>query len=177
MSIFIDNKKIIDENDWKNTSIGRNLLIDSQTFSDFTFYGTTAKPSQDNVVIIGNSGRANSVQRENLALNTLFSWSIYAKADSNDVVLHTELNGGGGNTDQTVTQEWKRYSFHGMSNSKGVLFFWKASGSGKLYLKLPKLEYGSIATKWSPAPEDYAMQSDVIKLQDQINQLKSKLGG
>lgn len=181
MSLFIDKYRLITDNDWKNSTIGQNLLIGSRTFHDFKIYGSTKNTSQedtdDNTVVISENTIGNSIQKENLPSRASLSWSICAKADTNDVVLHTELNGGGGNTEQAVTQEWRRYSFHGMSNSNGILFFWKVAGSGKLYLKLPKVEYGLTSTQWSPAPQDFAMKTDLINLQDQINQLQSQLGG
>lgn len=40
-----------------------------------------------------------------------------------------------------------------------------------------KVERGAIATPWIPSPLDYAIKPDIDNLQDQINQLKSKLGG
>lgn len=40
-----------------------------------------------------------------------------------------------------------------------------------------KVERGAIATPWIPSPLDYAIKTDIDNLQDQINQLKSKLGG
>lgn len=40
-----------------------------------------------------------------------------------------------------------------------------------------KVERGTIATAYAPSPLDIAMQSDITNLQNQINQLKSKLGG
>lgn len=41
-----------------------------------------------------------------------------------------------------------------------------------------KVERGSVATGYAPSPLDYlANKSDVTSLQEQINQLKSKLGG
>lgn len=40
-----------------------------------------------------------------------------------------------------------------------------------------KVERGAIATPWIPSPLDYAIKPDIDNLQDQINQLKNKLGG
>lgn len=66
-------------------------------------------------------------------------------------------------------------------NNQPVLLFY-AGLAGKTYgntlsLKNIKAERGSIATPWIPSSNDIVMQSDVASLQDQINQLKSKVGG
>ena len=50
------------------------------------------------------------------------------------------------------------------------------TGGNTLSLKNIKVERGSIATPWIPSSNDIVMQSDVASLQDQINQLKSKVG-
>lgn len=65
-------------------------------------------------------------------------------------------------------------------NNPPILMFYaglagKTSGN-TLSLKNIKAERGSIATPWIPSSNDIVMQSDVASLQDQINQLKSKVG-
>lgn len=179
--IYANSHKLIDDSDWKNTNAGTNLLTGSQSWKNFSFFGNATKTEQKyrngTIVKISSPTMNNSAQMLNLPHTTLLSWSIYAKADSSNVKLHTELNGGGGKADIPLTQDWKRYSFNGYSDNLGALLLWKASGDGSIYLALPKIELGSIATQWSLAPQELATQSDITSLQDQINQLKSKLGG
>lgn len=176
--IYASGHKLIDDSDWKNSSAGTNLFIGSQNFDNFSFFGNAIKTDQKykngTIVKIASNSMNNSVQIGNLPKNTLLSWSIYAKADTSSGTLHTELNGGGGFSNIQLTQNWKRYAFNGSSDDVGVALFWKYSGDGNIYLALPKIELGSIATQWSPAPQDLVTQSDLDDLKAEIAQLKSK---
>lgn len=176
--IYASGHKLIDDSDWKNSSAGTNLFIGSQNFDNFSFFGNAVKTDQKykngTIVKITSNSMNNSVQMLNLPKSTLLSWSIYAKADSSNAKLHTELNGGGGKTIIALTQDWQRYSFNGYSDNVGTLFLWEESGDGNIYLALPKIELGSIATQWSPAPQDLVTQSDLDDLKAEIEQLKSK---
>lgn len=60
----------------------------------------------------------------------------------------------------TLTNEWKFYSFTVASSAtipvKNVEFYLRSLATGtEINLKYPKVEQGSIATYWTPAPEDY----------------------
>lgn len=177
-SIFADGHKLIDDSDWKNSSAGTNLSIGSQNFDDFLFAGDAVKTDQKykngTIVKITSNSINSHVQIDTLPKNTLLSWSIYAKADTSNGTLHTELNGGGGLSNIQLTQNWERYTFNGISDAQGIMYFWKNSGDGNIYLALPKIELGSIATQWSPAPQDLVTQSDLDDLKAEIEQLKSK---
>lgn len=52
-----------------------------------------------------------------------------------------------------------------------------STGQNSIHVQNVKVERGAIATPWIPSPLDYAIKPDIDNLQDQINQLKNKLGG
>lgn len=57
----------------------------------------------------------------------------------------------------TVGTEWSRISQSGHvgSGPKTIVMYFDANSSPlDVYIKLPKLEKGSVATPWTPAPED-----------------------
>lgn len=72
--------------------------------------------------------------------------------------------GAEGSTNQTqptgpIPSEWTRLSSTGTAVSTGAIIIYFGTGADKtqaldVYVKLPKLELGTIATAWSPAPED-----------------------
>lgn len=146
---------------------GRNYLLNSADFiknwspnnannfkiTDDTYLG-------GKIVMLKNIGNSISnfscILPPNLASQKVV-WSCYAKADKFGDVLHTEPWGSHGLTNQLLTTSWQRYSFVGQIDQEAlILFFWGPStNKGNVYIALPKLELGSIATDWSPAPEDF----------------------
>lgn len=72
--------------------------------------------------------------------------------------------GAEGSTNQTqptgpIPSEWTRLSSTGTAVSTGAIIIYFGAGADTtqaldVYVKLPKLELGTIATAWSPAPED-----------------------
>lgn len=70
--------------------------------------------------------------------NHQYKWTFWARADNEGNQIHTELFGGGGATDITLTTEWKQYSVTGTTSTKQILFFWSVSGN-PVYLKWPYL--------------------------------------
>ncbi len=146
---------------------GRNYLLNSADFiknwspnnannfkiTDDTYLG-------GKIVMLKNIGNSTSnfscILPPNLASQKVV-WSCYAKADKFGDVLHTEPWGSHGLTNQLLTTSWQRYSFVGQIDQETlILFFWGPStNKGNVYIALPKLELGSIATDWSPAPEDF----------------------
>ena len=58
------------------------------------------------------------------------------------------------------TEEYKKYSWTGELNNysskiKVCVFWYGSGGAGEITYKNIKVEYGNLATDWSPAPEDY----------------------
>lgn len=56
----------------------------------------------------------------------------------------------------SVSSDWTRVSSTGVSNGSNIIiiYFSSMNNAVDVYVKLPKLETGNIATDWTPAPED-----------------------
>lgn len=86
-----------------------------------------------------------------------FIFSFFGKASSNDIVL--SLRNGGGSVSThivtlTLTTSWKRYVVKlNPQTNWNVIVFW-LNKAGTVWIALPKAEFSTKATDWSPAPED-----------------------
>lgn len=97
-----------------------------------------------------------------------YASSFWAKADNAGDKAHTELWGSIGKADFVLTTNWVHYttvltSYSDVSTNinHSTCFFGVPDGNkGNVYIALPKLEKGSIATPWSPAPGDLGLVSD-----------------
>ena len=66
-----------------------------------------------------------------------------------------------------VSSNWTRVASTGLSqgDAKPVILYFNTSNSPlDVYIKLPKLEIGNVATDWSPAPEDVDARIDNLKV-------------
>lgn len=84
-----------------------------------------------------------------------FIFSFFGKASSNDIVL--SLRNGGGSVSThivTLTTSWKRYvvKLNPQTNWNAIVFWLNKAGT--VWIALPKAEFSTKATDWSPAPED-----------------------
>lgn len=86
-----------------------------------------------------------------------FIFSFFGKASSNDIVL--SLRNGGGSVSThivtlTLTTSWKRYVVKlNPQTNWNVIVFW-LNKAGTVWIALPKAEFSTKETDWSPAPED-----------------------
>ena len=178
MQLFGGGEKILTNIDLQNTSAGANLLVGSKDWAaNVAIYGSVhlsdEKYLNGKVFALTGLGADNSLQIQNLSAGTQIAWSVWAKS-TGTAILHTELNGGDGRKDIKLDSNWTRVFSHGVPGKPGVLFFWNNTANSEIDLCLPKIELGSIATQWCPAPEDYAMKSDLDALKAEIEQLKQK---
>ncbi|WP_222432748.1 hypothetical protein, partial [Moraxella sp. VT-16-12] len=102
---------------------------------------------------------------------TTFTLSVYAKKISGNPRLSVALRKGitGGFRDNLVgrtfdlSDDWQKLIVSGTMTTDDLQYlfvrfeFW---GDGVVELKKPKLEYGNVATDWTPAPEDTQSQLD-----------------
>lgn len=86
----------------------------------------------------------------------LVTWVVYAKADNAGDKLHTELWGGGGYTDQSLTTKWQAYKFSGHRNINHHDFYlWGCVGNkGNIYVALPFAVVGNTIGTWGPNAGD-----------------------
>lgn len=75
--------------------------------------------------------------------NTQYVWKFYARADQIGDKVHTELWGGGGSKDFTLTNQWKLCITSGMltftNKPKNIYFGSVATNKGKVSMTMPVL--------------------------------------
>lgn len=93
-------------------------------------------------------------------LNTVYTLSFVAKASSN---LKLNVYRGGtaqGIGEANLSTEWKKFEMTYTATGTGSVTF-KLNSAGTLYLANIKIEFGNVATDWTPAPEDSIAKVDV----------------
>lgn len=91
--------------------------------------------------------------------NETLTWSIDIKA-SRDMTLNTVGFETNGRRRVDISTQWKRIShtfINKFTNYYAFVFYHPTTNfnnGDKIYIRLPKLEKGNVATDWTPAPED-----------------------
>lgn len=152
------------------TSVGgRNYITDSDKLTNINSGGANWEKTVENGTLVFTKVRATESTgiwtqimpflKDNFQ-NEVLTWSVDVKASKNISFNNVgqETNGFKGRVD--VTTQWQRIS-HTFTNRYTqhyafVLYqmLGTCSPGDKIYIKLPKLEKGNIATDWTPAPED-----------------------
>lgn len=176
------------KNDLANLKIGgRNLLLNSN-FLNGTFGWNTEDNCKINVgpadslaegnayvLVIANTGRGrvyNNFRPGKYHLtNTQYSLQFkYKTEDSSPVTFYVGVADTGliiGNITAPADNTWRKFTATYTSPMTGSLTIRITSGTGRILIGVPKLEYGDKVTDWSPAPEDY---STTTETQSSINQ-------
>lgn len=162
-----------------NVSIGgRNLLLNSNFLNGASGWGTQAnckiKAGPDEtlqegdvfVLEIANTGvgRAynNSRPTKYSLANTQYSLQfMYKTEDSSPVTFYVGVADSGfiiKNITCPADNTWRKFTATYTSPMTGSLTIRITSGTGRILIGVPKLEYGNKPTDWSPAPED--LQAD-----------------
>ena len=158
------------------TSIGgRNYIIDSKNLKAKTHWGSNKWDEQvdgDTIILTKKGGSDKTGFWFNLTdlvktqfQNETLTWSIEIKASRN-ITLNSVGFESNGQTKVDVTTDWKRYSYTFVNRFSNYYMFTFNSpainfnNGDKIYIRLPKLETGNIATDWTPAPED---NNDFVK--------------
>lgn len=146
-----------------NLKVGTsNLLHHSDTFDGWNKGALTnisGKYLNGNVATLGGAGVNGGQITTNLDGpydDQPVTWTVYAKADFAGDKLHTELWGGGGLTEQSLTTDWKLYKFSGQRNVNHPDFYlWGVTGNkGNIYVALPFAVVGNTIGTWTPNTED-----------------------
>lgn len=153
------------------TKFGRNLYLNSRVLSDG--YGTngnvtvTVEPFDSttnmwHLVAAQGAGVAVGIYIFNYANgkipnNSDWSYSVNIKGIGNIITLG--LEGSDVSTIRGIIgNNWSRISQTGHVNEPNfktlVMYFNTTDSPLDVYIKLPKLELGNVATDWTPAPED-----------------------
>lgn len=187
------------KNDLANLKIGgRNLLLNSNFLN-----GTSGWDTEDNckinvdhagslkegnayVLAIANTGRGRvyNISRPDKyhLTNTQYSLQFkYKTEDSSPVTFYVGVADAGliiGNITAPADNTWRKFTATYTSPMTGSLTIRITSGTGRILIGVPKLEYGDKVTDWSPAPEDYSttteMQSKIKQTADSITSAVSK---
>ena len=162
------------------TSVGgRNYISDSDKLNSKGFYGWNKwdKSVEGDTLVLTKVGGSDTYGFYfNLTelvktqfQNETLTWSIDIKASRNMTLRNVGFESNG-LKQVNVTTEWQRLS-HTFTNKFTKYFAFvfytptaNFNNGDKIYIKLPKLETGNVATDWTPAPEDS---------QQSINELNS----
>ena len=148
---------------------GRNYIIDSKNLNAKTHWGSgkwDETVDGDTIILTKKGGSDKTGFWFNLTdlvktqfQNETLTWSIEIKASRN-ITLNSVGFESNGQTKVDVTTNWKRYSYTFVNRFTNYYMFTfnnpttNFNNGDKIYIKLPKLETGNIATDWTPAPED-----------------------
>ena len=148
---------------------GRNYIIDSKNLNAKTHWGSgkwDETVDGDTIILTKKGGSDKTGFWFNLTdlvknqfQNETLTWSIDIKASRN-ITLNSVGFESNGQTKVDVTTNWKRYSYTFVNRFTNYYMFTfnnpttNFNNGDKIYIKLPKLETGNIATDWTPAPED-----------------------
>ena len=148
---------------------GRNYILNSEKLTNINFGGTNWERTVENGTLVLTKVRATDnagfwmnlmpFLKDNFQDETV-TWSIDIKATKNISFNNVgqETNGSKGRVD--ITTQWQRISHtftNRFTNFYAFVFYQMigtCSPGDKIYIRLPKLEKGNIATDWTPAPED-----------------------
>ena len=152
------------------TSVGgRNYITDSDKLTNINSGGTNWEKTVENGTLVFTKVRATESTgiwtqimpflKDNFQ-NEVLTWSVDVKASKNISFNNVgqETNGFKGRVD--ITTQWQRIShtFTNRYTQHYAFVFYQMLGAcspgDKVYVRLPKLEIGNVATDWTPAPED-----------------------
>ena len=152
------------------TSVGgRNYITDSDKLTNINSGGTNWEKTVENGTLVFTKVRVTESTgiwtqimpflKDNFQ-NEVLTWSLDVKASKNITFNNVgqETNGFKGRVD--LTTEWQRIShtFTNKYTQHYAFVFYQMLGTcspgDKVYVRLPKLEKGNVATDWTLAPED-----------------------
>ena len=152
------------------TSVGgRNYITDSDKLTNINSGGTNWEKTVENGILVFTKVRVTESTgiwtqimpflKDNFQ-NEVLTWSVDVKASKNISFNNVgqETNGFKGRVD--ITTQWQRIShtFTNKYTQHYAFVFYQMIGTcspgDKVYVRLPKLEIGNVATDWTPAPED-----------------------
>ena len=154
---------------------GRNLLLNSN-FLNGTFGWTaeenckiavgpsgTLKEKNAYVLIIANTGNGRAynnsrIDKYHLAKTQYTLQFKYKTDDSSPVTFRVGVADTGyiiGNITAPADNTWRKFTATYTAPMTGSLTIRITSGTGRILIGVPKLEYGNKATDWTPAPEDF----------------------
>lgn len=174
-------------------SINRNYITDSKNLNSKNFYSWNKwdkSVSEDTIILTKVNGSDTYGFYFNLTdlvktqfQNETLTWSIEIKASRNMTLSNVgfETNGL---KQVDITTEWQKISHTFINKFTNVFAFVfynptaNFNNGDKIYIRLPKLEKGNVATEWSPAYEDLQAHSLTANLRfegDYINNVTNNV--
>ena len=152
------------------TSVGgRNYIVDSEKLQSKPHWGSNKWDEMvdgDTIILTKKGGSDNTGFWFALTdlvktqfQNEVLTWSIDVKA-SRDMTLNTVGFETNGLRRVDISTQWQRIShtfINKFTNYYAFVFYHPTTNfnnGDKIYIRLPKLEKGNVATDWTPAPED-----------------------
>ena len=148
---------------------GRNYITDSKNLNNKGFYSWDKweKSVEGDTLVLTKVGGSDTtgffVTLTELVItqfqNETMTWSIDVKASKNCTFNHIGFETNG-QRNFTLTSQWQRISNTFVNRYVNYYQFTfynpttNFNNGDKIYIRLPKLEKGNIATDWTPAPED-----------------------
>ena len=155
-------------------SINRNYITDSRNLNTKGFYGWNKwdKSVEGDTLILTKVGGSDTYGFYfNLTelvktqfQNETLTWSIEIKASRNMTLRNVGFESNG-LKQVNITTEWQKISHTFINKFTNVFAFVfynptaNFNNGDKIYIRLPKLEKGDVATEWSPAYEDLQAHS------------------
>lgn len=105
-----------------------------------------------------------------------YTLSFYAKTSvATDFIVRWGYDAYGTDTTRTLTTDWKRYEIklHTVKTNYSVCIIFKLLTASTVWFSEFKLEKGSSATGYSPAPED--VQTAILSTKNSIDSVSSKV--
>ena len=155
-------------------SINRNYIVDSEKLQSKPHYGSNKwdESVEESTIILTKKGGSDKTGFwftltdvvKNQFQNETLTWSIDIKASRNMTLnkVGFETNG---QRKIDITTNWTRIShtFVNRFNQYYAFVFYDPTANfndgDKIYIRLPKLETGNVATEWTPAYEDLQAHS------------------
>ena len=150
-------------------SINRNYITDSKNLNSKIFYSWNKweKSVSEDVLILTKVGGSDTdgfyFNLTDLVKtqfqNEMLTWSIEIKASRNMTLRNVGFETNG-KKQVDITTNWQRIShtfINKFTDYYGFVFYHPITNfnnGDKIYIRLPKLETGNVATEWSPAYED-----------------------
>lgn len=150
-------------------SINRNYITDSDKLNTKGFYGWNKweKSTSGNELVLTKIGGSDTYGFwfnltdlvKTQFQNETLTWSIEIKASRNMTLRNVGFETNG-KKQVDITTQWQKISHTFINKFTNVFAFVfynptaNFNNGDKIYIRLPKLEKGNVATEWSPAYED-----------------------
>lgn len=195
IKFFVNKNELLTRDEYDSTRVGLNLIRGSEMTKSSSYAWETSGAQAvwtDHLQVLKNDVMQYIIVKPNTTYTFSFVLDYLDVAARDTGFYFVEQKSMNTNTDEYKDNQYSFVS-RKIKNTAGLYSYTFVTGpqckllqmrirylgndSNGLMIRRVKLEEGSAVTQWIPSLDDYAKQSDMISLQDQINQIKSKMGG